>query len=891
MTTLAEHIIVDGAKNRPPILEKSMYDSWSGRIRLFIKGKKHGRMMLDSIDNGPLVYPTVEENGQTRPMKYSELTKAQQLQDDCDVQATNIILYDLPPGVYAFVNHQEVAKDIWDRVINDMHIIGMTMQQVQVNTKFLNALLSEWSKFVTDVKLAKSLYTTNYDQLYAYLSQHERHANEVRITRVRYSDPLALVANSPTLYNPPQSLQHSAEFPQLDSGLVVPTFQQGEDLIECINEGMTFLSVVALRRQSQSFAGTGNKGIATTSRGNYAVGQPKVVKCYNCQREGHMPNLRKRGQILDEEQLAFLADPGILEAPVAHQIIPQNSAFQTEDLDAYDSDCDDLSSAKAVLMANISSCDPEVLFEIPNSDSYPNDMINQDMQEMQYSEQTYIDDFQDNEIHSDSNIIPYSQYLQESQDAIIQDTNSSAPNDLLVLSLVEQMTDHASYLDNENQTNKMVNESLTTELKRYKEGVVIFEQRLNVDLNKREKLIDSQMDDLIRNRNAKLAAFQHEINTLKETLSNHRIQPILYDGSVIAKEHAVISIIDDEETLILEEEIRSNMLDKQNDPISIEKKIKISPIDYLKLNKIKEDFGNRFVTKKELSVEQAFWLKHTSFSETSITSHTPVSVEAPSELPKVSLVNESLKNLKYQLANFDNVVKKRTTSDAIIVGAWGFEHTKVCFVTEIIPFLKVLKDTFNAFDKTLLDEITEVQTVFNQMEVAVDQCSVDKNDLQIQIKHLSIDNNQLLKQIMSQEIVHIAVNSVDILDVKKSCVNDCNKYLEIKTELLNKKDLIEKYVYDKLLKSDSTLEKHCISLELTTQINQEVFQKYNFRENQNVPTFSQLFELNELTAQSQEKDTVIRKLKDRIKTLSGKDSVENLKKDIDEIETINIELE
>ncbi|GJS67015.1 hypothetical protein Tco_0681579 [Tanacetum coccineum] len=65
----------------------------------------------------------------------------------------------------------------------------------------------------------------------------------------------------------------------------------------------------------------------------------------------------------------------------------------------------------------------------------------------------------------------------------------------------------------------------------------------------------------------------------------------------------------------------------------------------------------------------------------------------------------------------------------------------------------------------------------------------------------------------------------------------------------------------------------------------------NSGENQNAPTFNHLFEINELKAQSQEKDTIIRKLKDRIKSLSGKDSVENLKKDNDEIETINIELE
>ncbi|GKE25369.1 hypothetical protein Tco_1436881, partial [Tanacetum coccineum] len=144
---------------------------------------------------------------------------------------------------------------------------------------------------------------------------------------------------------------------------------------------------------------------------------------------------------------------------------------------------------------------------------------------------------------------------------------------------------------------------------------------------------------------------------------------------------------------------------------------------------------------------------------------------------------------------------------------------------------------------------------------------------------------------MSQKIVHNVANSVDILEVKKSCVNDCSKCLELKTELLKKKDFNEKEAYDKLVKSYSTLEKHCISLELATKLNQEIFQRENSGENLNAPTFNQLFEINELKAQSQEKDTVIRKLMDRIKSLSGKDSTESVKKDIDEIETINIELE
>nr|GEV34932.1 hypothetical protein [Tanacetum cinerariifolium] len=83
--------------------------------RYMMEGNKNSRMMLDSIDNGPLVYPTIDENRKNRPKKCSKFTEAQQLQDDYDVQATNIILHGLPPDVYALLNHQEAAKDIWDR--------------------------------------------------------------------------------------------------------------------------------------------------------------------------------------------------------------------------------------------------------------------------------------------------------------------------------------------------------------------------------------------------------------------------------------------------------------------------------------------------------------------------------------------------------------------------------------------------------------------------------------------------------------------------------------------------------------------------------------------------------------------------------------------------------
>nr|GEX37564.1 hypothetical protein [Tanacetum cinerariifolium] len=165
MTILAEHMIVVGADNRPPMLDKIMYNSWKSRILLYIKGKEHGRMPLKLVLEGPLVYPTIEVDGVTRLKTYEELSDKEKLQDDCDLRSTNIVLQGLPPDIYALVNHNQVAKQIRDRV----------------------KLLMQGNKLLCHeyVKLSKSMYTTNYDQLYAYLSQYEGHGNEVCIMRER----------------------------------------------------------------------------------------------------------------------------------------------------------------------------------------------------------------------------------------------------------------------------------------------------------------------------------------------------------------------------------------------------------------------------------------------------------------------------------------------------------------------------------------------------------------------------------------------------------------------------------------------------------------------------------------------------------------------------------
>ncbi|GJX42776.1 retrovirus-related pol polyprotein from transposon TNT 1-94 [Tanacetum coccineum] len=265
-----------------------------------------------------------------------------------------------------------------------------------------------------------------------------------------------------------------------------------------------------------------------------------------------------------------------------------------------------------------------------------------------------------------------------------------------------------------------------------------------------------------------------------------QFEPKLYDGNVIKNTSAIV-IPDSEETLMLTEESRSKMLLKQKDPMMLEKKFNTTSVDYAVLNQLSQDFETRFIPQTKLFAEQAFWSHNSvNFPDPTLSSR-PTKVE----VRKVSMVNTSLKKLKYHLVGFDVVIKERTTATAITEGSWGFKHTKASFRDKIIPFVKALKDLFNTFDQYLIEELFEVQNVFHQMEQAVEQHRLEDNSVS----------------------------------------------------------------------------------------------------NQSAPSFDQLFELNELKAQSQEKDTVIKKLKERIKTLSGKIKEDKIKKDLDEIEIINIELD
>ncbi|GKA84127.1 hypothetical protein Tco_0805722 [Tanacetum coccineum] len=146
------------------------------------------------------------------------------------------------------------------------------------------------------------------------------------------------------------------------------------------------------------------------------------------------------GQILHEEELAFLADPGVAEGQATQRVITHNAAYQADDLDAYDSDYDELNTAKVALMANLSH----------------------------YGEA-----------------------------AAVQNSNSSAQQDTLILFVIEQLKIQVSNCTKINLDNKSVNDTLSVELERYKEQVNVLKEGQNVDLKKKESLM--QMVTLLKN--------------------------------------------------------------------------------------------------------------------------------------------------------------------------------------------------------------------------------------------------------------------------------------------------------------------------------------------------------------------------------------------------------
>ncbi|GJU36413.1 hypothetical protein Tco_1184767 [Tanacetum coccineum] len=494
MTNLSEDIQSAGSDTRPPMLDRSDFESWQQRIRLYCLGKETGKNILQSIDEGPFKMGKFRDTladsalGPERDRVVKDLTPEEKEMYKADIRATNILLQgseltrdERESQLYDDFEHfhqkkREIIHEYYVRFtkfINDMRNIKMTMPKMQLNSKFVNNILPEWGRFMTPVKLNRGLKTSNYDQLYAYLKQHEAHANENKTMLEIYTqisiDPLAFVSNV--------SLQ------QVDKTEFQGTMQ-GEQLQLEMEEFRTELAMQTL---------------------NLDYFKDKML----------MMQAQENGVVLDEEQLLFIAGG-------------QDNTFD-----------DDVDEPPTMFMENLSLADliydkagalydSDILSKVQDHDNYLDSVGKyHEVHEMQNDvQQNYVVD-SNSEYTSDSNIIPYEQYVKNNAEHVVQSNVSSMPNDALMM-IINDMHEHAAQCISANEQNKVVNESLTAELARYKEQVKIYEKRA----------------------------------------SAMQVQYALYNGHEIVKtNHAPVVVHDSEDTLELAEITRKRMIEKLKTPL------------------------------------------------------------------------------------------------------------------------------------------------------------------------------------------------------------------------------------------------------------------------------------------------------------------------------------
>nr|GEW92000.1 hypothetical protein [Tanacetum cinerariifolium] len=810
MTTLADKAILSGVDNHPPMLEKDMYDSWKSIMELYMMNRQHGRMILESVKNGPLIWPTIEENSVTKPRKYSALTPTKAIQADCDVKETKIILQGLSPEVYAL------------------------SQQYSTNPPSTPLLIT---------------YPSNDYQSSVH---HNIYSQQPSIPQLEYAPTVNQQSQQP-------------EFPQLDSGLTVLVFKQGDDPIDAINHMMSLLLAtinnvrVTLQpvHESKFYFATGTTRTYTPGASGSNYGKQLIVICYNYKQAGHMSKQctqpkRKRGdswfkdkvllvqaqangQILREEELAFLADLGIAEGQATQTVITHNTTYQADDLDAYDSDCDEFNTAKVVSMVNLSHYGSDVLTEYgsryqsqqystnppstPLLITYPSNDYQSSVHHNIYSQQPSIPQLEYAPTVNQQSQQPEFPQLDSGLTVLVfkqGDDPIDAINHMMSLLLAtinnvrvtlqpvheskfyfatgttRTYTPGASGSNygkqlivicyNYKQAGHMSKQCTQPKRKRgdswFKDKVLLVQAQANGQILREEELAfladlgiaEGQATQTVITHNTTYQADDldaydsdcDEFNTAKVVsmvnLSHYgsdvltekvqQLKPKLYDRIVVKNTYA-ITIPDSEETLMLTEESRLKMLLKQRDPMVLEKKVYTTPVDYV----------------------------NSMNSSDPSPSCRPTKVEVPKELPKVSMLNTSLKKLKHHLADFDVVVKEITTATTINEGSWGFKHTKACFMDEIIPFVKALKDIFNTFDQYLIDELTKVQNIFHQMEQAVEQQCLESKTFEIKMNQVLNEKERLLERVINKDIVNIVVNSsVDSASVN---VLECKKCLKL----------------------------------------------------------------------------------------------------------------
>ncbi|GJS88101.1 hypothetical protein Tco_0770737 [Tanacetum coccineum] len=357
------------------------------------------------------------------------------------------------------------------------------------------------------------------------------------------------------------------------------------------NDGRVTLQPVQGRQTTFVFVTTRTY---TSGASGSNSGKQRTVICYNCKGKDTCPNsaLNRKGN-------------GMIHVGQATQtVITHNAAYQADDLDAHDSDCDELNTGKVALMANLSHYGSDALAELKET----------------------VKSF---ERRTNVNL--------KSNDNVLDLSAQSVEIDRLKQTLSEHLKEKESLM----QTVTLLKNDFKKEESRNIDREVALEKRIkqldNIVFKKDQSAQTVHMlmkPQFFYDHTTKQALdFQNPFYLKKAK----QLEPKLYDGNVI-KNTSAIMIPDSERSISLLKRCH---------------------------------FETRFVPQTELSAEQAFWSQNSVNSSYPTLSSKPTKVEVPKELPKVSMVNTSLKKLKHHLAGFDVVFKERTTTTAITEGSWG----------------------------------------------------------------------------------------------------------------------------------------------------------------------------------------------------------------------------
>nr|GEV46174.1 integrase, catalytic region, zinc finger, CCHC-type, peptidase aspartic, catalytic [Tanacetum cinerariifolium] len=798
MANLSKDIQCACSNTRPSMVDRTDFASWQQRIRLYCRGKENGVNILKSIDKGPFQMGMFRET----------LTEGEEGAFHLGPER---------PRVYSDLSPKD--KERFTKLINDMRNIKITMPKMQLNSKFVNDMLPKWGRFITAVTLNRGLKESNYDQLYAYLKQHEVHANENKMILERFTqytvDPLALMSTVlpyqyfsqssttlPSTHAPLVTHQlHFAYNTQLDSGLS-PT----NNLIENLT------NTLALLTQSYKTYLPSKQSTQNVIKYKEQIHSSRRHGCCSRSTEQSSDKMllmhaQENGVMLDEEQLLFIAggQDNVVDKDVDETSV-QDFALNT------------------MFMANLSFADPvydeagpsydsNILSEVHDPDNYQDAVCElHEVHEMHDNVQPNCVVDSDADYTSDSKTIPYDKYVKYNAEPVVQNNLSFVPNDAS-MKIINEMQEQTAQCVSVKAHTKVVEASLIAKLVIYYEQVKLYERRAKFELTEREQKIEEQLRIVITDRNIKEENLTNKLHSVKmqlnstinynksmveevtslkkdfkqkenkyleefldmKALKEKQVQPALYNGHEIIKTHHVPTIIhNSEDTLEIAEITRKKMNDKMKTPLWTEQNINIRPPDYSK-----ENYLATFTPQIQLTPEQIFWSKDV------------IKIKA-------------------------KALKEQTKSSKPI--------------------------------KALTMKCDEIER-----------------------KNLLIANDNLIVDCLSKEMFYIATNS-ELTISRFTEMHDAHtvvqvRCLELEAELSKLNDKIQKDDHNELVKRFSNLEVNHLNLQLKHQHLKESFGNNKFLPARDTPDFDSVFVIVKIKASFQEKDNAIKKLRMQISQL------------------------